>query len=549
MHRSRTGKAFILTTALLLFLSGAPCAAEVSFHILMVNDPHSYILPYTEAAPDGGVVKTGGLDRALWLVEREREAVKAESAAPVFFVEGGDIMLGIKGSALAGGPEYTALALKGCDIGVLGNHEFDGGAKTLAKLGAALKFPVLASNVTFDDKKLDALFPKTVILERGGVKIGFFGLVTPEILSIVRGAEGFRVDENLAEHARRRIAELTARGARIIAAVNHIGLDADKKLASETAGIDIIVGGHSHSVVRDKLVVAGPDGSQTIIGQAGLDGRYAGCFDITVTDDGRLLPAKSSWKLMPVEDGTPEDKVIHGIGLKAREELANVLSIESPAAVFTGPADGRSGAVRTSENALGSMTAEAMRYAVLSRIGVYNGGGVRIGRVVPKGPFSACDMLDLLPYGNRIVRALVTGEELRRQLEISASSLVGPNDRYDAATRCHNGEFLHVAGLRVVIDVSRTPALVSKRKMTRAGERVVEVLVDGPNGWEPLDDGKIYSVGSNEYELASWNCLKMSFIDETDIAAVNRYFGTFAGRIFTPRTDGRISIMNSTVKR
>ena len=150
--------------ALLVFV--LPAGADTSFHILMINDPHSYILPYMEAAPDGTAVPTGGLDRALWLVKHERAVLASEDAAPVFFFEAGDMMLGLKGVSSGGAPEYASLTLLSCDVGVLGNHDFDGGAVCLAKLGRLLKFPVLASNIHFDDKNTDKYYAKTTIVGR-----------------------------------------------------------------------------------------------------------------------------------------------------------------------------------------------------------------------------------------------------------------------------------------------------------------------------------------------------------------------------------------------
>ncbi|MCD8162888.1 MAG: hypothetical protein LUE09_05470 [Synergistaceae bacterium] len=150
-------KKSLLALLLLLTVAMSAAAEEKSFHILMINDPHSYILPYYEAAEAGlpaGAVKAeavGGLSRALRLVDDERAALKETSQSPIFLFEGGDIMLGRKGSLQNGHAEYGSLAALGFDAGVLGNHDFDGGVRTLAKLGPELKIPVLASNIIFSE--------------------------------------------------------------------------------------------------------------------------------------------------------------------------------------------------------------------------------------------------------------------------------------------------------------------------------------------------------------------------------------------------------------
>ena len=177
-------KSSLFALLLLLAVALPAPAAEKSFHILMINDPHSYILPYYEAAEAGlpaGAVKAeavGGLSRALRLVADEKAALKETSQSPIFLFEGGDIMLGKKGSLQNGHAEYGSLAVLGFDAGVLGNHDFDGGVRTLAKLGPELKFPVLASNIIFSEPEIDSYYPKLMVIKKGDVSVGVFGLVT-----------------------------------------------------------------------------------------------------------------------------------------------------------------------------------------------------------------------------------------------------------------------------------------------------------------------------------------------------------------------------------
>lgn len=134
--------------------------------------------------------------------------------------------------------------------------------------------------------------------------------------------------------------------------------------------------------------------------------------------------------------------------------------------------DGRKESMRGGENALGDLAAEALRWNGQARIGLINGGALRIGRIVPPGPFTAGDMLDLMPFDSIPVRLLVSGAEIRRQLEAAASALRGRNDGYDPARRMSTGEFLQVAGLRFDIDLGEPAAVVESRRMTADGRRV-----------------------------------------------------------------------------
>ena len=536
----------LLAALLLALLAALPAAAaEKRFHILMINDPHSYILPYREAVTNEegrqSVVYTGGMARALELVREERAKIEAGSGAPVFLFEAGDVMLGLKGALTAGEAEYGALALLGFDAGVLGNHDFDGGVKTLAKLGPKLKFPVLASNIEFEDEQaVGRWFAKSAIIERGGVKLGVFGLVTPELKSVVSFPEGFDVDADLAAVAERYVRELRAAGADAVVAINHIGLPFDKKLAAEARGVDVIVGGHTHDAVGEKIIIDNGANS-TLVGQAGLDGRYAGRFDVTV-DDGGLVSEKSSWTLLRVTPETRGVPEVEAMGRAAQREIAAALKISNPIMGLTRAVDCTRTAARTRENEFGSLAAEAFRWRADARIGMINGGSLRIGRVVPPGPFSSTDMLDLIPYGDNLRRLLMTGAQIREQLEISASSLVAPGEDYDYMRRTHSGEFLHVAGLRFEIDMDGEPAEVVNRRMTRAGSRVRNVTVESARGWEPLDDGAVYSVAASSFLCREFGYIKNEGTPYSVTEAFDAYCGEALGRRFSPEKDGRIKI-------
>ncbi|MDO4560605.1 MAG: bifunctional UDP-sugar hydrolase/5'-nucleotidase [bacterium] len=540
-------KKSLLALLLLLAVALPAPAAEKSFHILMVNDPHSYILPYYEAAEAGrraGTAKAepvGGLACALRLVEDERALLRSVSPAPVFLFEGGDIMLGRKGSLQDGHAEYGSLAALGFDAGVLGNHDFDGGVSVLARLGPALKFPVLASNIAFHDAVTAGFYPRTAIVQKGEVRVGLFGLVTPDLKAIIADPEGFDIEKDIFKRAEECVRELRAQGVDAVVALNHIGLDLDKRLAAAVAGIDVIVGGHSHDAVADPLFVKNARGSCTLIGQAGLDGRYAGRFDVTV-DDGALVAEKSSWKLMAVRPGTEAEKESAALGLAAQKKIAAALGITDPAVYFDESIDVRKEAVRSRENALGSLAAEALRRGGMARIGVINGGALRIGRIVPPGPFTAGDMLDLMPFDDLPVRLLVGGAEIKKQLEASASSLKGANDDFDPTRRMSSGEFLQVAGLRFEIDLSRPAAVVKNRRLLVPGGRVKNVMVDSARGWEPLADDKMYSVVTLDYAAKSWQAVLAAPLKKTALALFDDYFAAVLHRRAAPRTDGRIKI-------
>ncbi|MDO5115388.1 MAG: 5'-nucleotidase C-terminal domain-containing protein [Synergistaceae bacterium] len=537
----------LLALLALLVIALPSAAAEKSFHILMINDPHSYILPYYEAAeaglPEGAVEveAVGGLSRALRLVADEKKNIEAVSEAPIFLFEGGDIMLGKKGGLQDGAAEYGSLAALGFDAGVLGNHDFDSGTAVLERLGATLKFTVLASNIDFHGAAAE-YYPKTAIIEKDGVKIGLFGLVTPDLKALISDPSGFDMDKDIFRRAEECVRELRARGAEAIVALNHIGLDLDRQLAASVPGINVIVGGHSHDAVREPLFVENPSGTRTLIGQAGLDGRFAGRFDVTV-DDGALVTEKSSWKLMETRPNTEEEEVSRALGVEAQKKLAASLNISDPAAYFTLSVDGRKETMRSGENALGSIAAEALRRAAFARIGLINSGGLRIGRIIPPGSFSAGDMFDLMPFDNAPVRLLMSGAEIRKLLEGSASALRGVNDDFNPMRRMSSGEFLQVAGLRFEIDLNEPAAEVVNRRVIVPGSRVKNIAVDSARGWEPLADDKIYSVATLDYTAKYWDVISSSPLGKQTLALLDEYFAQALNRRVEPNEDGRIKII------
>ncbi|MCF0247165.1 MAG: bifunctional metallophosphatase/5'-nucleotidase [Synergistes sp.] len=539
----------LIAAVLLLLITVLPSSAEQKkFHILMINDPHSYILPFYEAEAPGETLETavvypvGGMTRALRLIVDEKKRIEQSSDAPIFLFEAGDMMLGMKGSLQNGHAEYTSLAQLAFDAGVLGNHEFDGGITPLAKLGPKLKLPILASNITFDDPAVDAYYPDTAIIERDGVRIGIFGLLAPDSKSIIADPTGFSIDQNIIDSAKKYVGELRAKNVDAIVAINHMGLFLDQELASKIDGINVIVGGHSHNAITDPIFVKNPSGTETLIGQAGLDGRYAGRFDVTV-EDGKLVPNLSNWQLMTVEKETELEPKSAALGKEAQHSLASILSIDNPVAYFDESTDARPRQIRKAENAVGDLIADALRRETKSDIGLIGGGSLRIGRIIPPGPFYVNDALDLMPFYNKCVSVYLSGKEIRKQLDISASALLGQNDNFDPARRTSSGEFLQVSGLRFDIDLNGTPAEVVGRRLVKPGNRVKNIMTESAEGWVPLDDNKIYSVGTTDFASRYFDVLQEKPTDLTMISAVNDYIGTFPGRRIMPKKEGRINII------
>ena len=169
----------------------------------------------------------------------------------------------------------------GYDASTLGNHEFDFGLENLARLLKMAKFEVLCANYDFTGTVCEGLVKPYTIIERGDKKIGVFGLSPdPKGLIAQENYSGVTFTSPV-EAANNCVAELKAKGCDAIVCLSHLGWKInneynDERLAAETAGIDIILGGHSHDYFEKPLTYKNREGKDVIMQQMSKNGRYLG---------------------------------------------------------------------------------------------------------------------------------------------------------------------------------------------------------------------------------------------------------------------------------
>lgn len=217
--------------------------------------------------------------------EKQRQLQKRPGG--VLLVEGGDVLQGRYlerqdgDRALAAKQAWHLYDRAGYDFGTLGNHEFDGGPKVLRTAMQGLqRYRILMANLDAVGTSLDPttttgrpLYDETALVDCGGIKVGLFGLLTPSTKTISDfGDLRFRnADDTLRVSARAAVAALKSQGAQVIVALTHIGLEDDKVLANDVPEIDAIVGGHSHTVLPQRVQVG-----KTLIVQTGSRFAYLG---------------------------------------------------------------------------------------------------------------------------------------------------------------------------------------------------------------------------------------------------------------------------------
>ena len=259
----------LLIISTLLF-SVAGCRKTVTLTVLHTNDTHSQVEPNSK--------DLGGYTRRMGLIEQER-AIDPE----LLLVDAGDFCQGTPYfNYYRGRVEIDAMNRMGYDAATLGNHEFDNGLDTLAVILKMAHFPVVCANYDFTGTALEDIIKPWCIVEKKGLKIGIFGLgVSPY---------GLIAEKNFApakylppyEAAEKCVRELKEQGCDLILCLSHIGtyrLDDetapyDVEMAQKVAGIDGIIGGHTHQVYD--LTIPNPEGRPIPVRQTGKSGPYLG---------------------------------------------------------------------------------------------------------------------------------------------------------------------------------------------------------------------------------------------------------------------------------
>ena len=438
-------------------------------------------------------VSQGGIARRASIIKKIRNEVTNS-----LLLDSGDISQGtLFFTQYKGAEGRDFYNLLGYDAVVTGNHDFDAGPKVMAEnfLNGA-QFSVVATNMDFSREPLLAgRIPPTVVRTLSGEKVGIFGLVTPEV--VVTSSPGPNVAmKDTIQSAEEAIAELERQGVNKIILLSHLGFPADQDLAARIAGIDVIVSGHTDTLMGDparldpslgKPVAAypaesqAPDGGKTLIVHAFSWGRLLGRLDVSFNSSGEI----TDWEGSPIfiDKNIPDDAA----AAEKLSELAQPLKDlgKQPIGRTTVNLDGQRALVRNQEANLGNLVADAALWSTSrdqTRIALVNGGGIRAS--IPEGVITISQVLEALPFGNRLTQFDLAGTDLVAALENGISTI-------EADPEKSGGRFLQVAGLKFSADL-RKPV----------GSRVEEVYIGtAASGFQPLDKAAIYRVVSLDYML------------------------------------------------
>ncbi len=449
---------FVAAVALLATWSPAATADSFSLTILHTNDLHAQVEPLTARG-----LTLGGYARQATLVKRFR----AGDPNPVLLSAGDTFQGTLYFNVYEGLADLAFMNLVGYQAMAVGNHELDRGPAALARFAELAAFPLLAANLDVSDEpRLASLLRPWIVLEVGGERLGVIGAVPEDLASISNPGPTVRAgDARPAVQAA--LDALAASGVDKVILLSHLGFERDTRLAGELRGVDVIVGGHSHTLLGRVPGLPQPRGEYPTVSRDGAGdtvlivhawdrGRVLGRIQVTFDGNGRV----QSWSgeaPVPVDATVPEDPVVRSLVAALERPLAQVRDQVVGECAEAIPATRIT--ARHAESPMGNLIADATLEATVKAGSVaafVNAGGVRAG--FEPGPVTYGHALAVQPFSNTLVQVELTGAELKAALEQPLGRVPAEADGLLHPSR----------GTTYRVDPSRPP-----------GERVLDLHVAG----------------------------------------------------------------------
>ncbi len=537
---------------LLLIVALAGCQRKQPIVILYENDAHCAVEGYARLAG-------------------QRDAERQHTPY-VAIVSSGDFAQGnTVGSLTKGEAIVRIMNAVGYDYLTIGNHEFDYTVPQMQHLSEMLTAKTLCCNFSRyeqdnddnDDRDSDDLYPAYEVKDFGGTKVGFIGVATPSTFR--SSTPTYFIDDNgnllynfhqtdTYECVQEAVNDAREEGAEIIIVLSHLGDDPEvaysRALIAATHGIDVVLDGHAHHVLNERLV--NDRGDSVTLTSTGTKFAYIG--RLTIDTDNRVTT-----ELLPISDCHRVNQAVQDTVLAIQQELeARVNAPVGTTAFALADRDNQDNRlVRKQETNLGDFMADVARYTTGANIGVCNGGGLRAGLYNETITFG--NIVSIWPFNNTMRVVECTGQQLLDAFEVSAANL--PRE---------NGDFMHVSGLRYTINPHVPTSVIwddnrmfnGVGKTRRIAKMEVFMLADGESDklpyeqrgtWQQVNPNAVYTIGGQSYIIAcsgaSGMFAKMRLLPVegepvNDVDAVCAYIQAMGGTINEAyrRPQGRITI-------
>ncbi len=526
---------FGLLTASVLALSSSAAFADYQLNILHINDFHSRIESINKfdstcsAEEEGKKECFGGAARLKTAIDQRRAALSDQN---VLLLNAGDNFQGsLFYTTYKGAAEAEVLNAMKFDVMTVGNHEFDDSEDGLATFLDKVQFPVISANVLAGDgSKLGDRIKPSLVLDVGGQKIGIVGAVTNDTEEISSPGPKVMIADDV-QTITAAVEDLKKQGINKIIALTHVGYPRDLSAIAKIPDVDVVVGGHSHSLLSNTdpkaegpypTMVDNPGGYKVPVVQAASYSKYLGDLVVTFDDNGVVKEAKGDPILIDASF-TPDPALTARITELAKpiEELRKKVIGSSE-----GPIQGDRTVCRVAECSMGNLVTDAMLDRGKSQgmtIAIQNGGGLRAS--IDGGDVTQGEVITVLPFQNTLATFQLAGADIRKALENGLSQI-----------EQGAGRFPQVSGLKYSYDKSKP-----------AGSRLVSVETKEGDAFVPLDDAKIYGVVTNNYMRAGGDGYsifasagKNAYDFGPDLADVTADY-LAAHSPYKPYTDGRVT--------
>ncbi|MCE1247607.1 MAG: bifunctional metallophosphatase/5'-nucleotidase [Firmicutes bacterium] len=476
--------------------------------ILHTNDMHGHAEAMVKKGEDESA-ETGGLANLAGLIKQE----KAKNRNATLVLDAGDISSGTPLSDhFKAIPMLESMNEIGYDAMTVGNHEFDRGRQSLETLVDKADFPILGANIHAANtgKKLNT--KPYVIKDVNGIKVGILGLTTPDAATFMPKEDRATVKiSDPIKTAKAEIRNMKKDGAEFVVVLSHLGFNEDRRLAKAVDGINVIVGGHSHTELRSYKKE-----NNTYIVQAGSDGNFLGKLDMVLIRDKHGVEINNlKASLIRVKNaGERQSAGVLSIINKYKDKLGPIMAkvigkAETPLPHYDYH-------TITEHSPTADFVTDAVRRQTGADVSVFAYSTIRAG--LPEGEIKTEDIYKMIPWTDPLNTVTIKGKDIKEAME-----------------RGFRNEILELcqSGLKISVDKTRPP-----------GDRITDI---SEASGKPIDPEKNYTMVTRAFLLDS-NYVSDAFSKTNDRRIVKESFQDVlvsfvkaAGEV-CPRLDNRLEI-------
>jgi 5'-nucleotidase / UDP-sugar diphosphatase len=464
----------------IMFVVSALSCQPKTITILHTNDMHASFVPHeafwVKETPKPLV---GGFHELSFIVDSIRHAKPA-----TLLIDAGDVMTGnpiteyTYGGA-EGGALFEMMNRIGYELWTPGNHDFDISSANLRQLTKIAKFPTISANILDTLNQFPVNNKEYAIIEKNGLKIGIIGIMSDDFYNLVNKNSSAGIKILPSTETVKRVAALLNPQTDLLIALTHQGVDEDSVLAMNVQGIDLIIGGHSHTRLKHPKKVNG-----VLIVQTGSNSENLGVLDLKmethhiISYNGNLVPL---W----YHAARPKTGLSTFI-----DSVKQVIDQDYSKVIATLKSNWNRG---RGESGIGNFIADAQREAVHADVSFMNSSGIR--KDLAAGPITKKDIFEILPFRNLLTTFPVTGQQIRSMVEFIIKERGG----------------VQTSGIQC--------------EWQKKGNGEIEFQKFLVNG-KPLDESKTYTGVASDYMMGESekyfgiNTLTLTVLDQTVFSAI-----------------------------